>query len=441
MSNFDHEKDQSGYQQALQASDWRRFLALFDGDRNYQNFFLQELPDAMASLTSLGVDYETAADFAYYVAKEHQIHKSADIYRFSKNAFVLRNLKRETSVCNETMLQLIVDTVALDSEGDLWHNETFNRKINRALVSLSESQNIEYAGQLLKTFHDAGKAIGLHPYSSMVTTEINGRKTATMTEFYRNKEGMALVRVGHLFFIDEKIAKVIPSEIQRSNANNLIIIPNLQKTEFGNRLGYFTANTLASLMSIQNRDQIILDCGTGCGALALAARRLGFPVVLGVDIDASLLKQAGKMRSLNGYNEQTVSLLKADLRKKELVAGRLRTLGNRKVGIISNIGHWNDYPISNLTTVGYIPFLKEQGIEVDFYIGGGYSNKETRKYKKEATMLTEYGFGKLPDIDHQADSFVLAKFGFQRVSSSLSEELIRPSSFSHNGGSVVSRVI
>lgn len=297
---------------------------------------------------------------------------------------------------------------------------------NRIAVELTNEQASYISHTIARTVRERIGELILSPKSALI--EIKGtrrQKKQITSDFFKTKEGTAFAHIGNLFFVSAEYKHLLPPEILEFASTNIIFIKDINKTELNDRLGYFTFNTLASLMDTNVAGSAVLDCGTGSGLLALAANRLGAKVV-GIDYDEQSITRARENARENPIDtNQSLQFVHADLRDIDTVISHFTQFppgGN--IIILSNIGSWSNYPISNLTSYAYIPALQRiSDLSVGTVISGGYMYLEKEEYPYENDFLQQIGFSRkgVPTNDQEFDTKVLSQLGYSRFLTTESE--------------------
>ena len=90
--------------------------------------------------------------------------------------------------------------------------------------------------------------------------------------------------------------------------DNLISIGIEPHQAFGTGTHETTQMMISSLLSLQQKDRQVLDCGCGTGILGIAAKKLGARRVVGYDIDEWSVENTRRNAQLNGIDDFDVHL-------------------------------------------------------------------------------------------------------------------------------------
>ena len=424
-----------------------------------EGLYKKEIPRLLDSLTRTHAAEEIKSHFVSRILGVDFSQRSPQSKRnfFQRLDNTLQNFQAgEPLSWNQASIELLIDSVETRPD----YNEEYFQRVTRTVssyingkerpipqvdtivdakkaIDLTEKESMAIGARILSMIKEANEKIAISPRTVTVTVQKDGKEEEISSEFFQDeasRKGVEYARIGNLFFVDASYKDRLPQEIQHFTETNVIFINNMVSSEFSGRLGYFTANTLASLMSSNVAGSVVLDCGTGSGALALASKRLGAKAVIGVDNSEDRVEEAQKNAEVNGYRGDTqVTFIQADLRDREEITSHTSTqeLGSPVV-ILSNIGSWGNYDITNITSYSYIPVLRDLGFTISEVVSGGYNpGLETKDVPYETTFLQQQG------IQIQANPYdvegydrdVLQALGFTKQSEAESEPLEEPGSF------------
>lgn len=208
-----------------------------------------------------------------------------------------------------------------------------------------------------------------------------------------------LVRVGHLFFIDDFVCEAFDAELKRDLEPNAIRIGQLQaigkitdSDTDGPLADLYAWLMIAEMMRHDFTGTEVIDLGAGNGILSLVAWKLGASFLQPVDYDSKRLTAALKLFEINGLeNGRDFIRIEGDIKKTAELAGKLRSRGG-PVAVLSNIGHWPGvYPVTNADSMRLLDHIPQARL----FIAGGYmeNGKEKRVHiPGDQALIKERGF-------------------------------------------------
>ncbi len=305
-----------------------------------------------------------------------------------------------------------------------------------------EDDNHQRSREILTIVKNKHDDVGVFPLTGDIVASSLHQTQRFESDVFEVQEGVVYARLGPYHFIDASLQPVIPSDVTKGVEDQFFFLPEMNRSELNDRLGYYTLNTMTAMMQSDLKGKYVIDCGSGTGILSLAAKRFGAAGVLAVDMDAKAQELAARSLELNGYSgDPTMVALTTDLRNRGSVLHALMKMpGSGDVALISNIGAWNDYPISNLTALSYHSDL-EWFAEwpVTNVICGGYSGhlESLHITHAENAWLNSLSINprRLPMNAYLFDQLVLSQLGFEPVVDVQSEQLQTLGDFGHQAKS------
>ena len=214
-----------------------------------------------------------------------------------------------------------------------------------------------------------------------------------------------VIRIGHLFFIDQKYFDRMGETLRAKLGSNVIILNNLEGSNL-NAVGFaYHITAMIHKMIIEGSGAYdAIDSGAGDGILSIVQHKLGGNFVDLVELDEQELKKAKEQMELNGMIEGKdgdFKLHRGDLSNinfiKEVskeVRGRLLRTG-KKLAVLSNIGVWlNKYTATNLDSMKFVEFIPQ----AELFIAGGYLVGRRLTVASEQTKISALGFSVSPDF-------------------------------------------
>ena len=191
-----------------------------------------------------------------------------------------------------------------------------------------------------------------------------------------------LIRVGRLIFLDREAYARLSEKSKRDLGDNLIVIDNLSLTKLAREaIGSYTMVSIAAMLNGNLENNTWIDLGAGEGILSVVAAKLGAKHLILVEYES--LKDAENNLRLNGLKEgEDFTLVNDDLKKhQEIVADlKAKNLLEGKICVVSNIGNWENYVITNLTSIAFVEDLENPDI---FFILSGYDSIRVRRYTQD----------------------------------------------------------
>jgi len=448
--------------QFLTPEDEKAWDALFKNRAGSRSIFDKHIPKLTQALISANTDYETGHDFLVGLGRLN-IAGSSDRL-LPRITSVIRSFSQQRLSFDESTMSVLLHSI-LDNIDNLTNTESYIDKLSRTCaayarsrqiemqlpdpgdrdiaVALSEGEAVWLGSRIIQSIQAVGESLAVSPRTGIVqTTDSNAGNREVYTEFFGGKNGTEYVRVGNLFFVDTKYRNIFPPEVVRFFRSNIIFVNGMDRSELSDRLGYFTANTITSLMSLAQED-VVIDCGSGGGLLSLAAKRLGVKAVLAVDFDRELIAKANTNFKENGYGDDPwIKAVQADLRDTNSVLNGLGAVSEGgRVIILTNIGSWGSYPITNVTSYALIEAIEYISSPwfVKQVISGGYSSQPAKEVPREDDFLRGRGIDRksLPVDNREFDKAVLHQLGFIPVVDAESEALENAGSFTRTARSMV----
>ncbi|MFC1623747.1 glycoside hydrolase family 15 protein [Candidatus Omnitrophota bacterium] len=227
--------------------------------------------------------------------------------------------------------------------------------------------------------------------------------------------GIGFIRVGFLFFLDDKSYDLLSDDLKQDLSNNVILVNKLSKSIIATQgvndsLGLHTIVTMLLLFETDLDGVRFVDMGAGDGMLSLVAAKLGAGKVILCEKNPDRLNEARLNLQLNGLKEnEDFFLLEVDLMKQDKFREKLDSLKlmPMRTVVASNIGGivvkggdivpWDSYNATNITNIALIPVLIQGGSIVTDFIGAGYVSTTPYENKHEKRLLSYLELGFLTD--------------------------------------------
>jgi len=173
-----------------------------------------------------------------------------------------------------------------------------SRISNHAAERFNEDRNRELSRLITSSLPFIAPSLGS---SYAMPLEYNG--TVYPVEYWfmqvsDDKQSLAYMRIGHLFFLDERYYKFLPESTTQALGRNLILLKDFDEGQLAPI--HYTALTIIAMIHEDFKDKHVIDVGSGAGILSLAAWKLGAVSFDLIDIREPLLYQAEKNFKLNG---------------------------------------------------------------------------------------------------------------------------------------------
>ncbi len=181
-------------------------------------------------------------------------------------------------------------------------------------------------------------------------------------------------QIGRLIFLNKSFFDKLRPEEKEELKDRILLYTN---DEFLWLFYPWTTPMIFALMQNSIKNFHFIDSGAGNGLLSLAALKLGAPFVHLIDIDEDSLKAAKNVLELNGYKQGKNFQLHAGNLKNETFIQELATVAkglaikrSKRLALISNIGTWRNYNVSNQDS---LKIAKAAGNIVERVFLGGYN--------------------------------------------------------------------
>jgi SAM-dependent methyltransferase len=415
------------------------------------------------ALTAMHADFRTGREFIRRLSSSMVTAPLLDVY-FSQTEEVLGDMAEAEITFDDPIMRLLAASMSQETAMFLG-KKNYRKKLVRACVSfakagvselqlpdpqesitaidINETEAAVIGRKVLQVIRSTERDVAFSARSGPI--EVTGEdqeKRMVHAEFY-DTIGTDYARVGNIFFVDARFRNKLPQDLAAFVNSNIVFVKSMHMSELSTNIGYYTANTIASMMHADIEGKLVMDCGSGSGMLSLAAMRLGAKGVVAIEKDEDKVRRARKNLAENGYGDNpNIQVVHADLIKdggKVLDAfGQIGEVGD--IVIVTDIGSWSIYPISNLTSFSYIDDLNRiPGSRVATVVSGGHSYLEKTEHSHEARLLSTRGidYDSFPREDMAFDQAYLEHLGFRRIAGTYSHTLGEPGDRSHTAKSLV----
>ncbi len=439
----------------LNSEDKREFNFHFEWTNNTasRQIFEGHLPVLTSALSATHTDYQSGRDFILGLARLDIVQLSLGGVLTSVEG-VVQELGRQDLAFDSSTADILLrstpmfvfekeDTHYVDKVTKFCVSHARNMQTDLSLplpedrksaVDLTEDEASWLGSKIVRSIQQEGDELMVSPFTSSITIEdAESNKKEISMDVVNGRGGTEYMRVGKLFFVNSKHKGHLPEEAMKYAETNIIFVDDMHKSEFADGIVYFAGNTVASMMETSLKGSVVLDCGSGSGLLSLAAMKLGAKGALAIESDGEKIEQARANFAANGYSDNpAVKAVTADLfADYEVIFDQLSDIADGgEAVIVSEIGSWPDYGITNLTSFHYINRVNwMQGWFVGKVISGGYSSQKKNFVANELPLLryalrhTGTDQENLPEDDMTIDSIVLEKLGFKKQTYAVSEQL------------------
>ncbi len=214
-----------------------------------------------------------------------------------------------------------------------------------------------------------------------------------------------LIRMNDLILITDLMTDKFETRFFRHIEENTIVIPSLLNSFATHKaLSDFSFAAMALLYNIDLKGKRVIDLGSGDGLLSLAALKLGADQAVMFEINEKLMATAAVNMEANRYVEDFDFFISDhDISDRAAVASFMSRFEEdpKDAVVISNLGNWSNYNVTNRTSMGLIKPLEEvMNADVYAFIGGGYTSEQERVSYARSDMeaLKKEKFLIYPDI-------------------------------------------
>ncbi|MEI6832211.1 MAG: methyltransferase domain-containing protein, partial [Candidatus Omnitrophota bacterium] len=230
------------------------------------------------------------------------------------------------------------------------------------------------------------------------------------------------INIGYLFFMDAAMYSRLSLVLREILGVNVILLHRLWINDIA-KFPFSAFNTPVIINMMNSgivKNKIALDIGCGDGVLSLVALKLGAIFAHMFEVHWPSLLVASEHLKLNGKSGNLdFKMHQGDIRQKffikqqiEIIRENIRNT-SKGIVVISNIGVWDIYNITNADSINLIKHLPE----VSHFIGGGYTHTASLNSKQtghDQAFIRRLGFSIIPELVKLSYTEVISSWSARR---------------------------
>lgn len=218
------------------------------------------------------------------------------------------------------------------------------------------------------------------------TVSINPIHTSTDPQESVKPLYFDLVRVGELLFLDHRLREQFPDDLLAQIQDRSIFLYRFSSVLANRSLRPYSALAASAVDSLNFKDAVVLDLGSGDGIQSLVARKRGARHIIAVEKDFAGGASFAEHLRVNGMFDDPLTYISGDITYHNWKA----KLPKKPIDIVvANIGPHKNYGdrvhLAAIDTLRDLPSVR-------YFVGAGYCLKDGLQPDEAYARLSQYRF-------------------------------------------------